>query len=103
MTIGEMLKQGFHYARTCKSLWLFGFFLGLTSGGSSSGGGGGQGGGVSIGAAGVAIGTGRGLPFGLSPSLLGAIVVAVARTEIPRARKYDGPPKIAPSAARIAG
>ena len=74
MTIGEMLRQGFHYARTCKSLWLFGFFLGITSSGASSGSGGGQGGGTSIGAAGVAISTGGGLPFGISPV---AIVIAI--------------------------
>jgi hypothetical protein len=37
MTIREILGQGFHYARTCKSLWLFGFFVGM-SGGSSGGG-----------------------------------------------------------------
>jgi hypothetical protein len=33
MTIGEIVRQGLHYARTCKSLWLFGFFVGLASGG----------------------------------------------------------------------
>jgi hypothetical protein len=47
MTIGEIIRQGFHDARTCKSLWLFGFFVGMASGGSparyTSGGGGGQG------------------------------------------------------------
>jgi hypothetical protein len=42
MTIGEILRQGFHYARTCKSLWLFGFFVGLAGGGGSGGGGGGD-------------------------------------------------------------
>lgn len=41
MTITEIIKAGFHYARTCKSLWLFGFIVGLASGGSSGGGGGG--------------------------------------------------------------
>lgn len=41
MTITEIIRQGFHYARTCKSLWLFGFFVGLASGGSNGGGGGG--------------------------------------------------------------
>ena len=34
MTISEIMRQGLHYARTCKSLWLFGFFAGLASGGS---------------------------------------------------------------------
>ena len=42
MTIGEIVREGLHYARTCRSLWLFGFFVGL-SGGSSNGGGGGGG------------------------------------------------------------
>jgi hypothetical protein len=41
MTIREIIGQGFHYARTCKSLWLFGFFVGMASGGSSGGGNGG--------------------------------------------------------------
>ncbi len=41
MTIGEIVRQGLYYARTCKSLWLFGFFVGLASGGSNGGGGGG--------------------------------------------------------------
>jgi hypothetical protein len=41
MTITEIIKQGLHYAWTCKSLWLFGFFVGMASGGSSGGGNGG--------------------------------------------------------------
>lgn len=42
--IVESIRQGFHYALTCRSLWLFGFFVGMTStGGSGGGGGGGQG------------------------------------------------------------
>jgi hypothetical protein len=41
MTIIEIIRQGFYYARTCKSLWLFGFVVGLASGGSNGGGGGG--------------------------------------------------------------
>ncbi len=40
MTIGEIVRQGLYYARTCRSLWLFGFFVGLANGGSSGGGGG---------------------------------------------------------------
>jgi len=32
MTIREIIRQGLHYARTCKSLWLFGFFVGIASG-----------------------------------------------------------------------
>jgi hypothetical protein len=38
MTIREIVRQGFYYARTCRSLWLFGFFVGLTSGGANGGG-----------------------------------------------------------------
>ena len=50
MTISEITRQGFYYARTCKSLWLFGFVAGMASGGSSGGaGGGGAGGGWSVG------------------------------------------------------
>lgn len=45
MTISEIVREGFHYARTCKSLWVFGFFVGIASGGSGGGGGGGRGGG----------------------------------------------------------
>ncbi len=41
MTLTEIIKQGLHYAWTCKSLWLFGFFVGMASGGSSGGGNGG--------------------------------------------------------------
>ena len=33
MTIREIVRQGFYYARTCRSLWLFGFFVGIASGG----------------------------------------------------------------------
>jgi hypothetical protein len=41
MTIREIVGEGLHYARTCRSLWLFGFFVGIWSGGSNGGGGGG--------------------------------------------------------------
>ncbi len=74
MTIGEMIRQGFHYARTCRSLWLFGFVVGIASGGSSGGGGGGRGG--ADGVAGAA-----GLPFLPSitdfPTLIVAVVAVV--------------------------
>ena len=66
MTIREMLRQGFHYARTCKSLWLFGFVVGMASGGSSGGTGGGEGGGGT---------DGFGLVF--APSTM-AVLIAVA-------------------------
>jgi hypothetical protein len=77
MTIGEIVRQGLYYARTCKSLWLFGFFVGLASGGSNGGGGGGGGGGSgwSLGAGGVAVGIGG--PFGLSVAEIAPIVVVI--------------------------
>jgi hypothetical protein len=54
MTIRELVGQGLYYARTCRSLWLFGFFVGIASGGGSNGGGGGGGDG-SAGAGGAAV------------------------------------------------
>jgi hypothetical protein len=75
MTIGEIIRQGLHYARTCKSLWLFGFFVGVASGGSSGGGGGGGGSGWSVGVGGVAIGVSG--PLGLSVTEIAPIVVAI--------------------------
>src|SRR5687767_13073108 len=74
MTISEITRQGLHYARTCKSLWLFGFFVGIASGGSSGGGGGGDGG-VSVGIGGVSVGLGS--PFGLSVTNIAMIAVAI--------------------------
>ena len=44
MTIREITRQGLHYAGTRRYLWLFGFFVGMASGGSSGGGRGGDGG-----------------------------------------------------------
>jgi hypothetical protein len=38
MTIVDIVKEGLHYARTCRWLWLFGFFVGVWSGGSNGGG-----------------------------------------------------------------
>jgi hypothetical protein len=75
MTIAEIVRQGFYYARTCRWLWLFGFFVGIASGGSSGGGGGGRdGGGVSVGVGGVSVGAG--LPdLSLTQIALIAIVV----------------------------
>lgn len=40
MTIREIGSQGLYYARTCRSLWLFGFLVGIASGGGANGGGG---------------------------------------------------------------
>ena len=55
MTITEIIRQGLQYARSCKSLWLFGFVVGMASGGSGGGGGAGNGGGVTVGAFGVSL------------------------------------------------
>ena len=68
MTIGEIVRQGLYYARTCRSLWLFGFFVGIASGGSSGGGGAGGGGGA------VRVGVG---PFGFSTTEFGAEIGAI--------------------------
>lgn len=80
MTITELIKQGFYYARTCKSLWLFGFFVGIASGGSNGGGGGGGNGGAdgaaaAVGAIGAAAATGDLL--NLSVSQVAPIVIGV--------------------------
>ncbi len=48
MTIREIIRQGLHYAWSCKSLWLFGFFVGMASGGSRGGGSGGGGDGLTF-------------------------------------------------------
>ena len=78
MTIREIVSQGFHYARTCRSLWLFGFFVGMAGGGSSGGAGGGRdGGGVSVGIGGVSYS--GGLPdLSVTQIALIAIVIVVA-------------------------
>src|SRR5687768_3549372 len=72
MTVSEIIRQGLHYARTCKSLWLFGFFVGIASGGSSgssgSGGGGGAAGDLAV------IGA---LPYILSVTQISTIIVAI--------------------------
>ena len=72
MTVSEIVRQGFHYARTCKSLWLFGFFVGIASGGSSGSGGAGGGGGT-----GGDVATIGALPYILSITQISTIIVAV--------------------------
>ena len=77
MTTGEIVRQGFYYARTCRWLWLFGFLVAIASGGSSGGGGAGNANGVSVGVGGVSIG--GGLPnFSVLEIALLAIVVSIA-------------------------
>jgi hypothetical protein len=52
MTIREIIEEALHYAGTCRSLWLFGFFIGIASNGSNGGGGHGgdqAGGGLALG------------------------------------------------------
>jgi hypothetical protein len=77
MTIGEIVRQGLYYARTCRSLWLFGFFVGISSGGGGSNGGGGGTG--SHGGAGVAHFSGTTIAFIVIAILLVAAVVFVLR------------------------
>jgi hypothetical protein len=67
MTIREIIGQALHYARTCKSLWVFGFFVAVASGGSSGGPGGGQNGGAS----------GDGLSFAQFAPILTVLVLVV--------------------------
>jgi hypothetical protein len=82
MTIPEIIRQGFSYARTCRWLWLFGFFVGVASGGSTGGGGGDSG--WSIGAGGVAVGLGSDPRVtDIAPIAIG-IVLAVAAVTIIR-------------------
>ena len=71
MTILEIVKEGLHYARTRRSLWLFGFFVGVWSGGSN-GGSNDSGGGDAIGGAAAA-----GL-LATSGTLIGSIAVLLA-------------------------
>jgi hypothetical protein len=79
MTIGEIVRQGFYYAHTCRWLWLFGFFVGIASGGSSGGGRGGNGDGG---------GLGGGLFFDLSAAqtalLIAGILLVVAAVTVLR-------------------
>jgi hypothetical protein len=74
MTISEITRQGLHYARTCKSLWLFGFVVGMASGGSG-GGSGRAGSGWSLGAGGVAVSSDG--PLTLSVGQLSLIMLAM--------------------------
>jgi hypothetical protein len=75
MTIREIVRQGLQYARTCKSLWLFGFFVGAASGGSrvGVGGRGGGGGGVAV----SGIGGFLGLSVHQIALIAGGIIVTV--------------------------
>jgi hypothetical protein len=75
MTIAESIKQGFHYARSCKSLWLFGFVVGIASGGSS---GGGAGGGSGSGGGDVTAGVPIARSIADFPAVLVAILAVVA-------------------------
>jgi hypothetical protein len=84
MTIVEIVRQGLHYARTCRSLWLFGFFVGLASSGSNGGSGGGGGheaGGAALGGGAVvsaAVGAAaQGAPWPLV-AIVSLILLAIA-------------------------
>ena len=74
MTISEIIRQGLYYARTCRSLWLFGFFVAIASGGSSGGGGGD---GSSVGVAGVSF-SGGSFGFSVTQIALVAVVLTLA-------------------------
>lgn len=63
MTIRQLVRQGLHYARHCRSLWLFGFIVGATGGGSSAGG---------------KSGGGSGLSFALGPVSVAGAEIALA-------------------------
>jgi hypothetical protein len=89
MTIGEMIGQGLHYARTCRTLWLFGFFVGIASGGSSSGGGGGGGTGGSVGAAGISMSL-SGAAIGAIAVVLIAIVAAIVMRFVSEGALIEG-------------
>src|SRR5690242_4556429 len=72
MTIIEIVRQGVRYAYTCRSLWLFGFVVGVASGGSSGGGnGGGNGQGGAAGAVGAVAGAAGAAASGAIPFLSG--------------------------------
>jgi len=74
MTVLEIIGEALYYARTYRSLWLFGFFVGIASGGSSGGGGGGRnGGGVSIGAGGISVSG----PLDFSATQIGLMVSVI--------------------------
>jgi hypothetical protein len=77
MTITELIRQGFYYARTCRSLWIFGFFVGIASGGSNGGGGGSDHGDAGGAAAGVAA-VGAAAAGGGFPNFSAAEIVPIA-------------------------
>jgi hypothetical protein len=73
MTIRQIVEEGLHYARTCRSLWLFGFFVGIASSGSNGGGGGGGNGG----GAGAAVGAVAGVIEAVSGSGFTLIIAGI--------------------------
>ena len=76
MTIREIVSEALYYARTCRWLWLFGFFVGIASGGSNGGGSGG-GGGSQGGVAGAAVVAANGSQLGLPVAAVAAIVIGI--------------------------
>ena len=81
MTITETVKQGLHYARTCRSLWLFGFFAGLANGGSGGVGNSHRGAGSGVAAGGAGL---FGLPMTAILVLVAAIVLAAVAAFVMR-------------------
>lgn len=78
MTIAEIVRQGFHYALTCRSLWLFGFFVGIATGGSNGGSGGGSGGHGSAVGAGAAAAGAFALSLQETTVIVGVILLTIA-------------------------
>ena len=77
MTIIDIVKEGLHYAARCRSLWLFGFFVGIASGGSNGGGGGGENGGGAGAAVGMAAGGIEALTGGGVTVIVAVILLAI--------------------------
>ena len=72
MTIREIVTQGIHSTRACKSLWVFGFVVAAASGGSN---GGGKGDDAGAGAAGLTLIALRDLPWAAIAAVAALIVV----------------------------
>ena len=72
MTIREIVVQGIHSTRACKSLWVFGFVVGAASAGSN---GGGKGDDAGAGAAGLALVALRDLPWAAIAAVAAVLII----------------------------
>ena len=81
MTTGEIVRQGLYYARTCRWLWLFGFFVGIASSGSNGGSGsaGDASGGWTVGIGVVTFPVAKIAPIAILVILAAAAVIVVMR------------------------